>query len=104
MRRELNLASKCLPFTRVYLEVRTMAQVGEDRVEVEPGEVVVERKVIPATSRRFSPLALLILVAFVLTCIVVFGGYRLGLREPTPFEKAAENITHVPTPAAPVER
>jgi len=79
-----------------------MAQIGEDQVE--PGEVVVERKVIPTTSRRFSPLALLVLAAFVLTCVVVFGGYRLGLREPYPVEKAAENIQPVPTPAAPVER
>ena len=80
-----------------------MAQIGEDRIEVEPGEVVVERKVIPAR-RRMSPFAVFVVVAFVLTCMVVFGGYRLGLREPTPFEKAAENITPVPTPAAPVER
>jgi hypothetical protein len=37
--------------------------------------------------------AVLVVVAFLLTCMVVFGEYRLGLREPTPFEKAAENIT-----------
>jgi len=80
-----------------------MAQIGEDQVEVDPGEVVVERKVIPATSRHFSPLALIILAAFVLTCVVVFGGYRIGLLEPYPLEKAAENIQPVPTPAAPVE-
>ena len=79
-----------------------MAQIGEDGLEVEPGEVVIERKVIPAR-RRMSPFAVLVVVAFILTCMVVFGGYRLGLREPTPF-KAAENITPVPTPAAPVER
>ena len=47
--------------------------------------------------------ALAILAVFVVTCVVVFGGSKLGLREPTPFEKAAENITPVPTPAAPVE-
>ena len=29
---------------------------------------------------------------------------RLGLRQPSPVEKAAENITAVPTPRAPVER
>ena len=67
-----------------------MAQIGE-------------RKAIPASSRRFSPLAVVILAAFVLTCVVVFGGYRLGLREPSPIEKAAENIQPVPTHAAPVE-
>jgi hypothetical protein len=77
-----------------------MAQLGEDQVEVEPGEVVVERKVLPAR-RQMSVLAVLVLIAFVLTCVVVFGGYRLGLREPTPFEKSAENITPVPRPAAP---
>ena len=80
-----------------------MAQIGEDQVEVDPGEVVVERKVVPTTSSRFSPLALIILVAFVLTCVVVFGGYQLGLRQPYPMEKAAENMQPVPTPAAPVE-
>ena len=70
-----------------------MAQIGEDQVEVEPGEVVVERKVIPTTSRRFSPLALLVLAAFVPTCVVVFGGYRLGIREPYPIEKAAREYS-----------
>jgi hypothetical protein len=34
----------------------------------------------------------------------VFGGYRLGIREPFPLEKAAENMQPVSTPAAPVER
>jgi hypothetical protein len=70
---------------------------------VEPGEVVVERRVVPARSRGSSVVALAILAAFVATCVVVFGGSKLGLREPTPFEKAAANITPVPTPAAPVE-
>ena len=81
-----------------------MARTGEDRVEAGPGEVVVERKVIPARSRSSSVLALAVLAAFVVTCVVVFAGYKLGLREASPFEKAAENITSVPTPAAPVER
>ena len=71
---------------------------------VEPGETVVERRVIPVRSRGSSMVALAILAAFVVTCVVVFGGYKLGLREPSPFEKAAENITAVPTPAAPIER
>ena len=75
-----------------------MARMGDDRVEVEPGEVVVERKVIPVRSRSSSVIALVIIAA------AVFAGYKLGLREPSPFEKAAENITPVPTPAAPVER
>lgn len=81
-----------------------MARVGDDQVEVEPGEAVVERKVIPVRSRSSSVIALAILAAFLVTCVVVFAGSKLGLREPSPFEKAAENITAVPTPAGPVER
>ncbi len=71
---------------------------------VEPGEAVMERRVVPIRSRGSSVVALAILAAFVATCVVGFGGSKLGLREPTPFEKATENITAVPTPAAPVER
>ena len=70
---------------------------------VGPGEAVVERKVVPVRSRGSSVVALAILAAFVATCVLVFGGYKLGLRDPSSFEKAAENITPVPTPAAPVE-
>jgi hypothetical protein len=70
---------------------------------VEPGEVVVERRVVPVRSRSSRVVALAILAAFVATCVVVFGGYKLGLLEASPFEKAAENITPVPTPAAHVE-
>jgi hypothetical protein len=81
-----------------------MARMGEDEVEVEPGEAVVERKVIPVRSRSSSVVALAIRAAFLVTCVVVFAGGKLGLREQSPFEKAAENITAVPTPAAPVER
>ena len=81
-----------------------MAQIGEDQVEVEPGEAVVERKVVPAKRSHFSLLGLIILAAFVATIVLVFGGYRLGIREPFPLEKAAENMQPVPMPAAPVER
>jgi hypothetical protein len=79
-----------------------MAQVGEDQVEVQPGEVVVERKVIPARHGAFSQLlAVVVMLAFVATCIVVFAGSHLGLREQFPIEKAAESIVPQPTPAAP---
>ena len=118
-----------------------MARMGEDQVELEPGEAqrrnslaadreparleplrpelamereraaddlgverARERRVVPIRSRGSSVVALAILAAFVATCVVLFGGYKLGLRQPSPFEKAAENITAVPTPAAPVER
>jgi hypothetical protein len=70
---------------------------------VEPGEAVAERRVVPIRSRGSSVVALAIVAAFIGTCVLVFGGYKLGLRDPSPFEKAAENITPVPTPAAPVE-
>jgi hypothetical protein len=76
-----------------------MTEVRENRVEVAPGETVVERKILPA--HRISPLAVIIWIAFVAICVVVFGGYRLGLRTPTPLEQAAENMPHEQTPAAP---
>jgi hypothetical protein len=71
---------------------------------VEPGEVVVERRIVPIRSRSSSVVALAIVTAFIATCVVVFGGYKLGLRDPSPLEKALEYMTPVPTPAAPVER
>ena len=56
-----------------------MARMGEDQVEVEPGEVVVERKVIPIRSRSSSVIALAIIAAFVVTCVVVFAGVQIGV-------------------------
>ena len=47
---------------------------------VEPGEAVVERRVVPDRSRGSSVVALAILAAFIATCVVVFGGYKFGLR------------------------
>ncbi len=63
-----------------------MARLGDEEVDAERGEVVVERKVVPV-HRRYSLLAVILLVVFVLTCVVVFFGHRLGLREPAPAEK-----------------
>jgi hypothetical protein len=72
-----------------------MAQVGADQVKLEPSEIVVERRIVPGR-RRMSLFAAIVAIAFVLTCLVVFAGYRLGLREATPFEKAVENIPSQP--------
>ena len=77
-----------------------MTEVRNNGVELPSGHRVVEQR-----ERRWrmgwSPLALLVWIAFAATCVIVFGGYQLGLRSPTPLEKAAENITPQPTPAAP---
>ena len=61
-----------------------MAQVGNQDVQVEPGEVLVERKIIPVPRDRSAPLGLIVLLAFIVTCVVVFFGDRLGIRETAP--------------------
>ena len=61
-----------------------MAQVGSENVQVEPGEVLVEHKIIPARRDRSAPLGLIVLLAFIVTCVVVFFGDRLGIRETGP--------------------
>jgi hypothetical protein len=43
-----------------------------DNDEVGPDEVLVERKIVPARRQHFSPLALAVLVAFAITCGLVF--------------------------------
>ena len=45
-----------------------------------PGEVLVERKIVPAARDRSAPLGLIVLLAFIVTCVVVFFGDRLGIR------------------------
>ena len=57
-----------------------MAQVGSENVQVEPGEVLVERKIIPARRDRSAPLGLIVLLAFIVTFFVVFFGDSLGIR------------------------
>ena len=47
-------------------------------------EVLVERKIIPARRDRSAPLGLIVLLAFIVTCVVVFFGDRLGIRETGP--------------------
>lgn len=49
-----------------------MAKTIDDDVEVGPDEVLVERKIVPARRQHFSLLALAVLVAFAVTCGVVF--------------------------------
>jgi hypothetical protein len=61
-----------------------VAQVGNENVQVEPGEVLVERKIIPARRDRSAPLGLIVLLAFIVTCVVVFFGDRLGIRATGP--------------------
>ena len=76
-----------------------MAEVIERDVAVGPEGEIVERRQIHR--RRFSPLALLILLAFVGTCVVVFFGDRLGLRTPPPatIQVTTPEPAPAPTPA-----
>ena len=84
-----------------------MAEVIERDIAAGPDGEIVERKVV--NRRKFSPLAALILLAFVATCAVVFFGDRLGLRTPppatiqvtTPPPAATETIAPTPPPTAP---
>ena len=61
-----------------------MAQIGQSELQVGPGEVLVERKIIPAQRDRTAPYGLVVLIAFIATCVVVFFGDRLGIRETAP--------------------
>ena len=49
-----------------------MAKATDSDIDVGPDEVLVERKIVPAHRRHFSLVALLVLVAFALTCALVF--------------------------------
>ena len=67
-----------------------MAQVGNEDIRVEPGEVLVERKIVPAPRDRTAPYGLILVLAFIVTCAVVFFGDRLGIRETTPQTTAGD--------------
>ena len=75
-----------------------MAEFDDSDVEVGPDEVVVERKIVPAR-RRTSLLAVLVVLAFVATCVFVFFGDRLGLHHSPP--ATVEVNTPPPAPTAP---
>jgi hypothetical protein len=69
-----------------------MAKVGDEEVHVEPGEMLVERRVVPPQRGGTSFLGLILVVAFVVTCIYVFWGEQLGLREPAPQTTAQQTV------------
>jgi hypothetical protein len=71
-----------------------MAEVVERDVAVGSDGALVERRLVH--KRKFSPLAALIVLAFIATCAVVFFGDRLGLRTPPP---ATIQVT-TPAPAS----
>ena len=75
-----------------------MAEFADGDVEVGPDEVVVERKIVPAR-RRTSLLAVLVVLAFVATCVFVFFGDRLGLHHSPP--ATVEVNKPPPTPPTP---
>ena len=72
-----------------------MAEVGNDGLHVEPGEVLVERKIVPAQRDRTAPYGWIVLFAFIATCVLVFFGEKLGIRTPAPQpETTAQSIPH----------
>jgi hypothetical protein len=68
-----------------------VAEIGSDETRVEPGEVLVERKVVPAKRDGTEIYGWIILLAFIATCILVFFGDRLGIT-PTAPQSTAQNV------------
>jgi hypothetical protein len=64
-----------------------MARAVETDADLDDGEVVVEKKIIPARSRT-SPFAIIVLIAFAITCAVVFFGGNIR----TPAENTAAPV------------
>ena len=75
-----------------------VAEIADREVEVGPNEVVVERKSVRAR-RGTSVIAVILLLAFVATCVFVFFGERLGLHHSPP--ATVEVNTPPPPPTAP---
>ena len=75
------------------------AEIADSDVEVGPNEVVVERRIVPTRHKGTSLLAVMLLLAFVATCVFVFWGDRLGLHHSPP--ATVEVNTPPPPPAAP---
>jgi len=61
-----------------------MAQVVENDIEVAPGEVLVERRIVAAPHNRTRVAAWLLVIGFFLTCGYVFFGDRWGLHHSPP--------------------
>jgi hypothetical protein len=58
-----------------------MAAVSEDQILIEPGNGTVEKRVVVREAKDWTtPYALALTVLFVVTCVIVFFGERLGLR------------------------
>lgn len=68
--------------------------------EVGADEAIVERKIVPVHRNRFSLLALLMVLAFVAACAVVFFGRSLGISG-SALPPATVTGTTAPTPPAP---
>ena len=75
------------------------AEIVDSDVEVGPDEVVVERRIVPTRRRGTSLLAVILVLAFVATCVFVFWGDRLGLHHSPP--ATVEVSTPPQPPAAP---
>ena len=74
------------------------AQIADSDVEVGPDEVVIERRIVPTNRRGTSLLAVILVLAFVATCVFVFWGDQLGLHHSPP---ATVEVNTPPLPPAP---
>jgi hypothetical protein len=73
-----------------------MAEIVENDVEPGSGEVLIEKRIVSRRHSGYPILAGLVVLAFVVTCAVVFFGDRMGLRTPPP----ATVVVTPPGPAA----
>ena len=71
------------------------AGIADSDVDVGPDEVVVERRIVPTRRRGTSLLAVILVLAFLATCVFVFWGDRLGLHHSPP---ATVEVTKPPPP------
>ncbi len=75
-----------------------MAEIADRDVELGSNEVLVERKIVARGGNGGSILAVVIMLAFIATCAVVFFGDRLGLRTPAPATVVVTPTTPTPAP------
>jgi hypothetical protein len=71
-----------------------VADISGDQVGIEPGEVLVERKIVPAQRDRTAPYGWIVLFVFIATCVVVFFGEKFGIRAPAPETTAQSAVGH----------
>jgi len=58
--------------------------MADNELEIGPDEVLLERRIVPPQRRGISLWAVILLIAFLGTCVFVFFGARLGLHHSPP--------------------